>query len=88
VLKEIEMADDDNAVTASGRTYDHEMQIMTVIPAHQHIVKLIDSFSFGSKYHIVLEYCERGDLADYLRRTSAPPMMMELPEQKIWKFLI
>lgn len=88
VLKEIEMGDDDNAVTASGRAYDHEMQIMSVIPPHPHIVKLIDSFCFGSKYYIAMEYCDKGDLSDYLRRTSAPPLMLEIPEQKIWKFII
>jgi NIMA (never in mitosis gene a)-related kinase len=87
-LKEIEMGDDDNAVTASGRSYDHEMQIMRAIPPHPHIVRLIDSFCLGSKYYIVIEYCDRGDLSDYLRRISAPSLVLEIPEPKIWKFII
>ncbi len=82
------MGDDNNAVTASGRSYDHEVQIMTVIPPHPHVVKFIDSFSLGSKYYLVVEYCDKGDLSDYLRRTYAPPLMLEIPELKIWKFLI
>jgi serine/threonine protein kinase len=87
-LKEIEMGDDDNPVSASGRSYDHEMQIMSVIPPHPHVLKLIDSFSLGSKFYIVVEYCDKGDLSDYLRRTSAPPLVLEIPELKIWKFII
>jgi serine/threonine protein kinase len=87
-LKEIDMGDDDNPVSASGRSYDHEMQIMSVIPPHPHVVKLIDSFNLGSKFYIVVEYCDKGDLSDYLRRTSAPPLVLEIPELKIWKFII
>ena len=74
------MNDDDNGVTTSGRSFDHEMQIMKVIPAHQNIVKLIDSFIIGTKFYIVIEYCERGDLADYIKRTSAPPILLEISE--------
>jgi serine/threonine protein kinase len=36
----------------------------------------------------VVEYCDKGDLSDYLRRTSAPPLVLEIPELKIWKFII
>lgn len=64
------------------------MQIMSVIPSHPHVLKLFDSFPFENKYYLVLEFCERGDLSDYLRRATAPPMRMELPENKIWWFFI
>ena len=61
---------------------------MQAMPAHQHIVKYIDSFMEGTKFCIVMEYCEKGDLSDYLRRVSGPPLRMDIPEWKIWRFLI
>ena len=82
-MKEIELGDDDNPVSVSGRSYDHEMQMMRVIPPHPHVLKLIESFSLGSKFYIVVEYCDKGDLSDYLRRTSAPPLVLDIPELKI-----
>jgi len=87
VLKELDCGDD-RGITTSGRGYEHEMQIMTAISAHPHVLKLYESFICDSKYYLVLEFCERGDLSDYLRRATAPPMRMELPEAKIWHFFI
>jgi serine/threonine protein kinase len=61
---------------------------MSAITPHPHVLKALDSFTFENKYYLVLEFCERGDLSDYLRRATAPPMRMELPENKIWWFFI
>lgn len=37
--------------------------------SHQHICKYIDSFiAKGNKLYLIMEYCERGDLAQYLTR--------------------
>lgn len=32
-----------------------------------------------------MEYCEKGDLSDYMRRVTAN---MEIPEWKVWRFII
>ena len=61
---------------------------MEAIPTHRHIVKYIDSFLTGTKFNIVMEYCEKGDLSDYIRRASAPQFKMDIPEWKIWRFFI
>jgi len=88
VLKELEIGDGNRGVTTSGRGFDHEMQIMSAISVHPNVLQLYDSFICDSKYYLVLEFCERGDLSDYLRRATAPPMKMELPEPKVWHFFI
>ena len=64
------------------------MQIMSSISPHPHVLQLYGSFLCDTKYYLVLEFCDRGDLSDYLRRATAPPMRMELPEPKIWHFFI
>lgn len=61
---------------------------MEAIPSHSHVIKYIDSFIFETKFIIVMEYCEKGDLSDYMRRVSAPPLKMDVPEWKIWRFFI
>lgn len=52
---------------------------------HPHIVKYIDSFQKESKFYIIMEYCEKGDLNDYLQRTS---LNFDIPEWKVWKIFI
>lgn len=64
------------------------MEVMIAMPAHPHIVRYIDSFTNDDKFSIVMEYCERGDLSNYLRRVTAPPLKMEIPELKVWRFFI
>jgi len=61
---------------------------MSAISPHPHVLQLYDSFIYDSKYYLVLEFCERGDLSDFLRRATAPPMRMEIPEPKVWHFII
>lgn len=58
---------------------------MENIPQHQYVVSFIDSFVHSSKFCIAMEYCEKGDLSDYMRRVTAN---MEVPEWKVWRFLI
>ena len=50
-----------------------------------HIVKYIDSFLKSSKFYIIMEYCEKGDLNEYIYRHG---MNMDLPESKIWRFIL
>jgi NIMA (never in mitosis gene a)-related kinase len=47
-------------------------------------VKYYDSFLEKNILNIVMEFCEGGDLASYLRQQLGRP----LSENKIWKFLI
>jgi NIMA (never in mitosis gene a)-related kinase 1/4/5 len=36
-----------------------------------------------------MEYCEKGDLSDYMRRVnSSGGVKLEIPEWKVWRFLI
>ena len=40
--------------------------------SHRHICRYIDSFvSTGNKLCLIMEYCDRGDLAQYLERMKA-----------------
>ena len=51
---------------------------------HPYIVKYYDSFIENKTLHIVMEFCDKGDLAGVIRAQ----MGRLLPEAKIWKFLI
>jgi mitosis inhibitor protein kinase SWE1 len=53
--------------------------------SHPHIVKYIDSFNTGSKFYIIMEYCDKGDLSEYLLRTGT---QYDMPEWKVWRLLI
>ena len=35
---------------------------------HRNICKYIDSFTQGNMLYLVMEYCDKGDLAQYLQR--------------------
>jgi len=37
---------------------------------HKYITRYIDSFVTGSKLYLIMEYCEKGDLANYLQRMT------------------
>jgi serine/threonine protein kinase len=88
-IKELDISESDG-LSSSGRSYQQEMQIMSVIPQHKNIIQLVDSFTLGPKFYLVMEYCDRGDLSDYIRRsvTPAPMMRIEIPEYKIWRLFI
>ena len=49
-----------------------------------YIVKYFDSFIENKTLHIVMEYCDKGDLSQAIRNQ----MGRLLPEPKIWKFFI
>ena len=50
----------------------------------QFIVKYVDSFIEDSGIHIVMEYCEHGDLFKNLAKRNG----FLLSENRIWKFFI
>jgi NIMA (never in mitosis gene a)-related kinase len=49
-----------------------------------YIVKFYDSFTDKNQINIVMEYCENGDLGQYLKRQTGKL----LTESKIWKFFV
>ena len=69
---------------------------------HRNICKYVDSFvTGGNKLNLIMEYCDRGDLDQYLKR--AKEMMtqhpisaqgiyksgiIELGESKVWRFFL
>jgi serine/threonine protein kinase len=62
-MKEIPFEDSNSMDTAR-----QEQQLMSNIK-HRHICKYIDSLiANGNRLYLVMEYCERGDLAQYLAR--------------------
>ena len=61
----------------------NEVKILASLDS-PYIVKYYDSFVEDKKLHIVMEYCDKGDLSQAIRNQ----MGRFLPENKIWKFFI
>ena len=61
----------------------NEVKILASLDS-PYIVKYYDSFVEDKKLHIVMEYCDKGDLSQAIRSQ----MGRFLPENKIWKFFI
>lgn len=49
---------------------------------HRNLIKLHDYFSEHGYLYLVTEYCEKGDLSNYMENSVC------LPKTKIWKFVI
>ena len=58
----------------------HEVTILSSLN-NPYIVKYYESFVENSTLHIIMEYCEKGDLSQILKKQP-------LNESKIWKFFI
>ena len=58
----------------------HEVTILSSLN-NPYIVKYYESFVENSTLHIIMEYCEKGDLSQILKKQP-------LSESKIWKFFI
>ena len=50
---------------------------------HRNVVKMVDFYSSGSNLCIVMEYCERGDMAQLIKRLKKEKEYV--PEEKVWK---
>jgi NIMA (never in mitosis gene a)-related kinase len=61
----------------------NEVKILASLDS-PYIVKYYDSFLENKTLHIVMEYCDKGDLSQSIRNQ----MGRFLPENKIWKFFI
>lgn len=65
-MKEIGFMDSNTMETAI-----QERELMRMV-RHRHICKYVDSFvANGNKLYLIMEYCERGDLQQYLDRMRA-----------------
>ena len=65
-MKEIAFQDSE-----SMEKSQQESKLMSGV-SHRHICRYIDSFvSAGNKLCLIMEYCDRGDLAQYLQRMKA-----------------
>lgn len=51
---------------------DNEVIIMKQMNS-KNIVKLLDTFESQNNYYLILEYCEQGDLRQYLRKNGVLP---------------
>ena len=50
-------------------------QMLMSRASHRHICQYVDSFTTdGNRLNLIMEYCDRGDLEEYLKR--AKDMMM------------
>ena len=58
----------------------HEVTILSSLNC-PYIVKYYDSFAENNTLYIIMEYCEKGDLSQILKKQHLPP-------HKIWKFFI
>ena len=50
---------------------------------HKHVCRHKEMFQDARKLYIVMEYCEKGDLAEYLKTTR-----VELAPAKVWRIFI
>ena len=63
VMKEVPFEDNNSMETAL-----QEKQLMSRVN-HKHICKYVDSFvANGSRLYLIMEYCDKGDLEQYLQR--------------------
>lgn len=60
--------------------------------AHPQIVRYFDSFLEHGTLHILMEYCEKGDLGQLLKRNKAGKAGLGggrgLPEERVWWYFI
>lgn len=68
--------------------------------SHKNICSYVDSFiANGNKLYLIMEYCDRGDLEQYMARTKAMAFnsnaamslanqRAELSEPKVWRFFL
>jgi len=59
--------------TALQRLLKTEVQIMRLLQGHKNIVQLLDCFNDRQYMHLVLEYCDSGDLSKHLERAAPLP---------------
>lgn len=43
-----------------------EVEALTLVEGHPHILRMMDSFDDKKSYHLILEWCRGGDLFEYM----------------------
>ena len=61
-------------------------QLSNSINNSNYIVQYFESFIENSNFYIVMEYCDKGDLNDYIQKIKQKKTF--IPENEIWKYFI
>ncbi|KJX93338.1 WEE protein kinase [Zymoseptoria brevis] len=62
-----------------------EVQILKSLHGHEHILELVDEWEVKNHLYIQTEYCENGNLKDFLQQTG---FKGRLDDFRIWKILL
>ena len=62
-----------------------EVEILTALRGHEHIIHLFDSWESKNHLYIQTEFCENGNLRDFLNQTG---FKGRLDDFRIWKILL
>jgi serine/threonine protein kinase len=82
LVKKSALGDDDESSFAVDDKSE-ELALHARLGNHPNIVNLIDSFNTDAHIYIVLEYCQRGDLYEAIRRGTGP-----LETEHVRKFML
>jgi len=62
-----------------------EVQILKALRAHEHVIEIVDTWEMKNHLYIQTEFCENGNLKDFLSQTG---YKARLDEFRIWKILL
>jgi len=62
-----------------------EVQVLQALRGHEHVVQLVDHWEFKNHLYIQAEFCENGNLKDFLTTTGYKG---RLDDFRIWKILL
>ena len=62
----------------------NEAQLLQKIK-HRNVVRYVDCFMSGEYLYLIMEFCDKGDMDHYIRRAGKS---LDIPENRIWKFLL
>ena len=82
VLKQISLI---GLISSQKEEVKLEAKVLSKIKS-QYVVKYYDSFEEDGKLNIIMEYCDNGDLNDFLERHKLTKHL--LPENLVWKIFI
>jgi serine/threonine protein kinase len=72
VISKVGMVDERQMPTKLQELFNKEVDIMRMI-VHPKIIRLREKLQSGNNYYLVLDYCEDGDLKQYLERNIRMP---------------
>ena len=62
-----------------------QVQVMAALD-HPNVVRYFDSFLDDGKLNIIMEYCDQGDLQQYLKKHAQGKVFV--PEERIWSIFL